>query len=217
MVHGSLSLDMKLFPGQAIGLLGPNGVGKSSLMQYFKLQQKKLFPHLLVGFLDQSPLLPLGPLTGRDLFDMLKEEFSERCLYPSLQQFSLIREFSWDRKLDLPIRSLSGGENQVLKILALFFLKSQVYLLDEPATHLDLLKRKILVRYLQNILKENSSPQYMVIIEHHKEFLWEICAGFVPILKMKVGQYMANHFTKKEEVSEELWEFWTQGSEEETS
>ena len=158
---------MELFPGQGAALIGRNGIGKTSFIQYLKLNTQTLFPNKKVAFLDQGALCPLGPL---NTFDLLKtvHAFSGRSSLPEAEKIALIENFDFSDKLHQPIRQLSGGENQVAKILATLLFDADVFILDEPASHLDARKIGILITHLKHILSKN---KYLLFVDHRKNFI----------------------------------------------
>jgi iron complex transport system ATP-binding protein len=147
-----------LSAGRVYGLFGPNGCGKSTLL-------KCLNRHLAVSFgaifLHGRPILAMsrkeiarkiavvsqdppditgfsvidGVLMGRyphwDLWrgeNAEDREIARRCL----------RELGLDRKAEVPLASLSGGERQRASLARAMAQEPDLYLLDEPATHLDI-------------------------------------------------------------------------------
>jgi len=166
---GPISLDVS--DGKIIGLLGPNGVGKSSLL---KLLSGILKPSngrvdlfgksydmwkprergRLVAFLSQESENPFGfPLT----------EYVSLGRFPHLGVFG--RMTAEDRRIvdaeidawglgKLRMRSvsnLSGGEFQRARLARAFAQQPRILLFDEPASHLDLLSK---VRILSRLKEE---------------------------------------------------------------
>jgi len=176
-IHGELVYNISVNQSEVVALVGNNGVGKSSFIQMIKHSYKNDFSHLRWGFLDQGPMKALNHLRGKDLFSMLEELHPERVHFKNIRDFKLLDIFEFREKLDRPIASLSGGENQMLKILSLFYLKTDVYILDEPANHLDESKLNALVDYII-YHKKQGTFQYMLVVDHKKSFLKKICDGF---------------------------------------
>ena len=212
MAHGKFHFSFDLMPGQSVALVGPNGIGKSTFLHFLKTRFRSDYPLLLPGFLEQFPLSPLGEVSGRDLLEMLSEEFPDRILYRPWRDYALLKELKWREKIDRPICQLSGGENQVLKILAHFFLRTDVHFLDEPSNHLDDRKKEVLVRTmvecLAGPLSSASQASSMLVIDHDLSFLRQTCTGIVPILKKGDGEWEASTFHRMEEISDALWKQW---------
>lgn len=143
-------------------ITGPNGVGKSTLLNHFNQNIESLFTGKTVSFLFQFPLNPINQITPRILFDLLKEDFKARMQTGDFSILHLAKLFQFEDKLDIPINSLSGGENQIVKIILCFSLKSDFYFLDEPTTYLDTERKKIFFDLLF-ILSQNAT---IFMVEH---------------------------------------------------
>jgi translation initiation factor RLI1 len=142
-------------------LVGPNGIGKSSLIHFIKLHQKDLFPALSVAFMDQLPLAPLSDLRAIDVWQILKETMSHMS---NSRWESLVQEFAFEKKLTQPIQTLSGGENQILKFILMYSQQADIYFLDEPSQYLDSENwEKVQKKILQALDKT------WLIIEHRPE------------------------------------------------
>ena len=132
-----------------------------------------------LGFLDQFPLRPLSHLRGEDLLQMLREVYPQRVRGP-LADFHLIDQFHFRSLLTTPISHLSGGENQILKILAALYLKSDLYFLDEPSQNLDPHHLQVLGECL---LKGQEKGETFLMIDHNQFFLRQYCWGMVTLAK----------------------------------
>lgn len=190
--HGSLDCFVQFEMGKIYAIIGKNGIGKSSFFQYLKVHQKKIFNQRLVRFLDQKQLAPLGELTGNDLFHLLGEYFDG---LKEVKIKNLISHFDFEPKLDRAINNLSGGENQILKILATFYNNCDVAILDEPSNHLDLSKQKKLSEFLKNFINEN---KVIILVDHKKDFLLEVCDNFIHMDRNDQGQLTLCEVSKEQ-------------------
>ncbi len=160
-------LDFSLHPGSCIGLLGANGVGKSSLIKAL-IGEKALHcgdrvtgEHLRIGYfaqhqlealdLDASPLLHLQRLTPRA---------TEKEIRNYLGGFN----FQGERALEA-VRPFSGGEKARLALAIVSWQKPNLLLMDEPTNHLDLEMRHALTVALQ------AYKGAMVIVSHDRHLL----------------------------------------------
>ncbi len=157
------------------GLLGANGIGKTSFISFLKHHKKDFFSSLEVTFLDQLPLAPLGQVRPIDLFSMLANLFPKRIINTDLAKYPLIERFDFGQKLKTPIKSLSGGENQILKLLAAFYVRSDLFVLDEPSNHLDQKRIQVLINLINEIAIED---RFFLIVDHQKNFLLKVCSQF---------------------------------------
>jgi len=136
-------LDLQLGPGERIGLLGPNGSGKTTVL------------NLLAGTLQPDT----GSITRADrlrvvTFEQHRESLDQqatlrRSLVPAgdavVYQDRSIHVISWAKRflfkpeqLDLPVSRLSGGEQARLLIARLMLQPADLLLLDEPTNDLDI-------------------------------------------------------------------------------
>ncbi|GIV77229.1 MAG: iron-enterobactin transporter ATP-binding protein [Litorilinea sp.] len=151
-------LDLQIPPGRITALVGPNGCGKSTLLRGLARLLKprggavyldgKAIHHLntrdvarQIGLLPQSPLAPEG-LTVRELVAQGR--------YPHqqwFQQWSAADEAAIHQALaitgmsalaDRPLETLSGGQRQRAWIAMALAQETEILLLDEPTTFLDL-------------------------------------------------------------------------------
>ncbi len=153
--HGRLSGELLLSEGKSYGLVGSNGIGKSSVLRWSKQNLDAS-----IGYLDQGRLQPLVNLKTREVFRLLELELSAN--FKDLIQF-----FDFESLLDQKVNNLSGGENQLLKIIITFGIDRDWYFLDEPFLNLSEKNRAKVLGYIKNLKKEKS----FFIVEHNQEVL----------------------------------------------
>ena len=171
--HGRLRGELKLSHGHSYGLVGPNGIGKSSLIRWCKLNLLEN-----IAYLDQSRLRPLVNLKVQEVIRLLEIELKAR---PA----KLIEFFEFENLLDRKVNELSGGENQLLKIILTFSLDRDWYFLDEPFLNLSESNREKVIELIQNLKKERKS---FLIIEHHKDLLDQLVEN-VFVIEGEAGDY----------------------------
>ena len=162
--HLRWNVDWNIEAGQANWLRGPNGIGKTSLLEELKCQWPSMHPGILLGFTDQAPLDPFQDLTVSQVFELLWDIVPERRSIDRWQNMS-----EWDTEgkslWNRPVKLLSGGENQWIKLMMMRSLKSQLWLLDEPFQFLD--QQRALV--LQDWLAQWCQQGNYLIVTHHNE------------------------------------------------
>ena len=151
-------LDFEIKPGQFWGLLGPNGIGKTTLLKCLAgldqpaagnvllesrdinaLPRKLLARH--IGMLQQHTVYVFDSsvlqtvLTGRHPHLTYWEREGAKDLEKAHQA---LRSVGLDGFAERSVTGLSGGEARRLAFAALLVQEPEVMLLDEPTNHLDL-------------------------------------------------------------------------------
>jgi ATPase subunit of ABC transporter with duplicated ATPase domains len=162
-VVGPVSLELRT--GEVVGLSGPNGVGKSTLMNaltgtahVFSGRIEKR-PGLRLAHQHQNPLpLENVPLSGRELLALTGA--AEGDLPVWLQPYL-------GKRLD----RLSGGQLQLLQVWASLFAQADLVLLDEPTNNVD--PRG--TQHLEQQLTKRRDTAAVLIISHEEAFLARVC------------------------------------------
>ncbi|MBK1721814.1 ATP-binding cassette domain-containing protein [Thiocystis violacea] len=172
-VVGPLSLSLRR--GERLGIWGPNGTGKSTLLkaigraaQVFAGRIERA-PGLRIAYLDQQPLrLPAMPITGRELLRAAgaTTQGAPKALTGLLRQ---------------RIDRLSGGQYQLLWIWSALATEADLVLLDEPTNNLDPGRREQLIEILQT----RHSSQALALVSHDREFLQQTCSH---LLELETGE-----------------------------
>jgi ATP-binding cassette subfamily F protein 3 len=190
-------LSLSIAEDDRIGLIGPNGNGKST---FVKLIADRLKP--LAGDLKRAPRLTIAYFAQHQLDELPESETPYALVARRLRQGrfpdageALIRArtaqlgFAID-KADRPISTLSGGEKARLLIGLAAFDGPHLLILDEPTNHLDIEMREALVRALADY-------KGAVIIVSHDRFLldstcdqlWLVADGAVSPLEGDLDDY----------------------------
>jgi len=168
ILHG---LSFSLLPGERIGLLGPNGEGKSTLI---KLMAGMLSPQF--GSRDEAKELRIGYFAQHQL-EQLHDELSPvqhimmlDASLPEKQARLFLGGFDFRGDMALaPVAPFSGGEKARLALALIVFQQPNLLLLDEPTNHLDLEMRHALSLALQ------SFEGAMVLVSHDRHLLRCVC------------------------------------------
>jgi len=167
-------LDLTLSPKTRLGLIGPNGCGKTTLLRLFANEIEpdqgtiKSADGLKIVYFDQHRMqLPLTL--------SLREALSPNGDFV-LYHGHPIHVNGWCRRflfspdiLDLPIGKLSGGERARIAIAHLMLQPADLLLLDEPTNDLDIPTLETLEESLLDF------PGAVVLISHDRFMLDRIC------------------------------------------
>ena len=169
-------LTVALGPGDRLGILGPNGVGKSTLLRILMTQETADRGDIVrgrrvkVGMLDQHRT----GLTDTDtLFEAVGQgndriEVGDHTIHVA----TFLERFLFPRTMhDTRVAGLSGGERARLLLAKLLLSGNNVLLLDEPTNDLDLLTLRVLEEALLNY------DGCAIIVTHDRAFLDRVCTG----------------------------------------
>jgi len=168
--------SVRIIRGDRIGIIGPNGIGKSTLLRILLSEivpdQGKIRTgtRLEIVYFDQlreqldwDKTVQDNVAAGKDLIDI---NGSPRHVLGYLKEFL----FSPDRARS-PVRILSGGERNRLLLARLFARPCNVLVLDEPTNDLDIETLEL----LEERLLEYSGT--ILLVSHDREFLNNVVTG----------------------------------------
>jgi len=205
-------------PGQVLGLVGTNGIGKSTAL---KVLAGKLKPNL--GQYDAPPDWEdvLTHFRGSELqnyFTKILEDTLKATIKPQYvdhipravrgQVGKLLRQKDerseledWDvmdwaaetaelkHVLDREVGVLSGGELQRFAIAAVTVQHSDVYMFDEPSSYLDVKQRLTAAHMIRQLLEGDlGSSRYVMVVEHDLAVL-DYLSDYVTVLYGQPGGY----------------------------
>ncbi len=176
---GRILLDQAEFglvPGDRIGILGPNGIGKTTLLRLIMGQERPDKGEIVRGARVRASLLDQGR-TGLDLDATVFEaagggndqvKVGETFIHVAsfLGRFLFGREYFVRR-----VRDLSGGERARLLLAKLLLQGSNLLLLDEPTNDLDLQTLRVLEEALMGY------DGVAIVVTHDRAFLDRVCTG----------------------------------------
>ena len=155
--------------GEKVGLIGPNGCGKTTLLRIFLGLDRQD-----AGELWCSPTLKAGVLS-QDLDDLDPQKTALELMGArQKEQITRVRTLLANMGFDAdmvvkPVASLSLGERVRLKLAALIDLQSDLLVLDEPTNHLDLHSRE----KLEETLTDYDGT--VLIASHDRYLLEKVC------------------------------------------
>ncbi len=159
-------LDFEMTRGEKVGIIGPNGVGKTTLLRMLLGQtpptegRVRLFENLSVGYYDQEHRDLDGSLSVLEAVRQIRPEVSEAEARSFLALFLFRSDAVFKR-----VGSLSGGEQSRVLLARLVWQSPQVLILDEPTNHLDIPAREALEEALTLF------PGSILMVSHDRYFL----------------------------------------------
>tara|TARA_A100001015_G_scaffold126792_1_gene140510 strand:+ start:348 stop:1109 length:762 start_codon:yes stop_codon:yes gene_type:complete len=180
-------LSLKVFPGECVGVLGPNGCGKTTLFSMCIGEQNPESGKIYLSnkAIDQIPIHlrskeGLGYLpqqrsvfnlsTYDNIFGICQLYFKDREKQKVITE-KLLDEFNLQHLRSLNASVLSGGEVRRVMLARLMINKPKIVLLDEPLAALD---PQIIQDIQKYILKIQSSGTAILITDHNVRNLFDI-------------------------------------------
>ncbi len=184
------NINLKIYSGESVAIIGHNGSGKTTLVKHFNglLKPKKGSIRIfgretgnckveelakIVGYVPQNPNELLFSDTVIDELN-----FTLRNLNVSGNPDEILNELSLtDYRLSYP-RDLSGGQRQRVAIASVAVANQKVILLDEPTRGMDPESRKRLSELLKKIQNDNRT---IILATHDMELVAESADRVVAI------------------------------------
>ena len=177
------NITFQLDKKSLVGILGPNGIGKSTLLKIIaglinpssgyievfheKMNNLKDFSKYRsdIGYLPQDVTNHfLCPTVIEDvIFSLRAKGISKEDALNQGKQ--ILQELQISHLENRVIFDLSGGEQKIVALAGLLILKPKILLLDEPTNALDEQSEKRIVEILNSIKKS------MIIVSHHRSFI----------------------------------------------
>jgi ATP-binding cassette, subfamily F, member 3 len=197
----SENINMRAYRGESIALVGPNGIGKSTLLKTIIKKLPALAgtiqygANLAIGYYDQEQAeLTSNKRVLNELWDdwPLKSEKEIRTVLGNFL-------FSGDDVLKI-VSTLSGGEKARLALAKLMLEKANVLILDEPTNHLDLDSKEV----LENALVDY--PGTIIFVSHDRYFINRIATKVLELGRNGSTEYLGDYdyYLEKKLEEEEL-------------
>lgn len=191
------NLSFKINDGEAVGLIGANGAGKSTIM--------KLVLGLLAGegeiCLDNIPVCKKNLAEIREKIGFVLQDSDNQMFMPTVYEdmifgpmnYGMSREEA-DRRVDEVLASLnltelkhrsnhkiSGGEKRMAAIATILAMQPEVILMDEPSTALDPVNRRTVINTV------NSLKQTKLIASHDLDMILDTCDRVILLSRGKIA------------------------------
>lgn len=194
--HLFSNLDFAAYRGDHIGLIGPNGIGKTTLFKMimgteaYQEGRIRLGHQVEVGMYDQEQ-------SNLNYANDLVEEISDEDPRLSVTEIrGLLGGFLFHGDdVYKKINQLSGGEKGRVSLLKLMMSRANLLLLDEPTNHLDIDSKEALEDALSNY------DGTIITISHDRYFLNKVCTKIVEIGPSGAVEYLGNYDYYREKIA----------------
>lgn len=195
------NISFSVFKGEKIGIIGKNGVGKTTLFKSimnedFKTGGSIKFGHNVVqGYYSQDQLELTEKNNLVDELSLANPKLTQTELRTLLGSFL----FRGDDVFKI-VENLSGGEKSRLALLKLMLSKSNFLLLDEPTNHLDITSKEALEDALTNY------DGTVISISHDRYYLNKTATKIIELTPDGAVEYLGNYdyYVEKKELLNEL-------------
>jgi ATP-binding cassette subfamily F protein 3 len=195
-------LNYVLEKGERVALVGPSGVGKSTLIKILagrlplRKGERKEGHNVIVSYFsqDQDDLLTSTKTVWDEVYPAAPNH-----IVPQLRTLLGCFLFSGD-DIEKPVSVLSGGERSVLVLCKLLLSPANCLLLDEPTNHLDIRSKDILMDSLRDY------GGTLVFVSHDRYFLDGLATKVLEIGSQTAIPYLGNYedyLFKKAEMEKE--------------
>ena len=180
-------------PGQIIGLLGPNGCGKTTLIKILtglikdhsgtvriNNEEPGAYSKSIVAYLPEKTYLPdwMRPVDAINYFADFYKDFDKD------KAIAMVSRFGLDMKQR--VKTMSKGQQEKLRLLLVICRNAQLFILDEPLGGVDPAARaKIL-----DLILENRAASSTVLISTH--LIGDVEYIFDRVLMIKEGHLIVN-------------------------
>lgn len=186
--------------GERVALLGPNGVGKTTLLRALvgslplRRGSIRWGAGVSIGYYDQEQ----RELTASNT--VLEEVWQSYPMKPEAEIRTVLGNFLFSGEdVRKTVGSLSGGEKARVALSKLMLKQANVLVLDEPTNHLDLMSREV----LEAALEEYDGT--LLFVSHDRYFLNRIADRIVELRKDGTTVYLGNYdemVQKKQDLAE---------------
>jgi ATP-binding cassette, subfamily F, member 3 len=174
-----------LRPQTRVGLVGPNGTGKTTLFKMILGEESpdtgtiRKRPRLRIGYLPQE----LETITGKTALDA-----AHRDEYPEHEAKRILSGLGFsEADFSRPVEKLSGGYRMRVALAHLLLSDPDVLMLDEPTNHLDKPTQRWFEEFLLN------SKLTLLVISHDTAFLDRIATHIWEIRDKTIQEFRGNY------------------------
>ena len=190
--HALTEIDLELEKGLLVGLIGPNGCGKSTMLKCISKIHEPTSGEISVDGTDISSMKPIeaarlvasvpaesGPTFGLSVMDMVmlgRYPFVDKIWWENPEDERMARKalqtFGIDHLRRKRVSLLSSGERQRAMIAKAYVQEPKLMLVDEPTSHLDMKYKLQVMEYLQSMAKADMT---VMVAEHDISLMARYC------------------------------------------
>ena len=190
--HAVRGVSYKIPSGMLVGLIGPNGCGKSTMMKCINRMHDPSSGDILIdgeSVLTKTPsevarLVSNVPAELRTSFGLTVYETVMMGRYPFLKNVwwetendesvvvDAMRKFGVEHLQDRQLNMLSSGEMQRVLIAKAYVQEPRLMLVDEPTSHLDMKYKLQVMEYLKSMSKTDMT---VLVAEHDISLMARYC------------------------------------------
>jgi energy-coupling factor transporter ATP-binding protein EcfA2 len=218
--NGTIALkdiNLNLYGGELIGIMGKNGAGKTTLIRTLNglirptqgeiyVNNKNINTATIatlskkVGIIFQNASHQLFANTVEDEIKFSLKSFNLSKEESQMRTNQILHQFNLEKYRERSPLNLSGGESKKLAIASIFCRDPDILIFDEPTLGQDAREIEFFIRLIE---KERENDKTIIIITHNIEFAFE----FIPrTILMADGKIIADGPTQKVLNCEELIE-----------
>lgn len=182
------NINLHIQRAESVALVGPNGIGKSTLLKTIIRELKPLHGNVTygsnvqIGYYDQEQ----AKLTSNKT--VLKELWDEYPLKPEKDIRTVLGNFLFSGDDVLKgVNELSGGQKARLALAKLMLQNANVLILDEPTNHLDLDSKEV----LENALVDY--PGTIIFVSHDRYFINRIATRVVELSPNCIQSFLGDY------------------------
>ena len=185
-----------IYKGEKIGLIGGNGVGKSTVLKIIMGQLEptngtiRLGSRVKVSYYDQEhrQLNPDNKIINEIVYQY------DVTLNEARDLLAQVLFFGED--VEKRIGDLSGGEKARVALLKIILEEPNLLIMDEPTNHLDIASKEIVEQFL------NDFPGTVFMVSHDRYLLDAVCTRTILLEDQKFMAYLGNYSYYKQKRAE---------------
>ncbi|MDR1774351.1 MAG: ABC-F family ATP-binding cassette domain-containing protein [Clostridioides sp.] len=182
------NLDLDVYRGEKIALIGANGIGKSTLFKIITGDETSFDGSVKFGANVEYSYFHQEQKTLNLKNTVIEEIWQNYQHLTQTEVRNILGSFLFkDDDVFKEISTLSGGERARIALLKIILSKPNFLLLDEPTNHLDIDSKEI----LEDALRDYDGTVFM--ISHDRYFINEIANKVLVLDENGISEYLGNY------------------------